>query len=511
MLRRALLVVCAALALGGCLRRATFDNCQQDGDCATASAAGHCEADHACSVDDSACPGSGHRYVPSAPAGAVCVAPPDAAPDTAPGLDATPDAATSTGRECIKGGARAADTPCATTVCTREPRCCTEQWDATCVRIAETECPLACSTMAFVGGNHATVFRTSDWSELWTDTVNQDDDGTRGGYWADYDGDGDEDLATVGNYQLNIYENKGLSGGALTFSHPYSQPWKQIGGNDTIDGRTGAWGDFDGDHDLDLVFGGFGGLVTIENQGGVFAVKQVLLHAPLATDTDAAPYNDQVATVAWGDVDGDGDLDLLVGLEFAAARLYLNDGSGTLAPAAWAGPNGVESIQFCNLDTTPKPEVVISGADGLSVFELTGSTIEDKTQATAVATNVWLVETRCGDLDHDHDLDLFSTTWGAAPRAYRNTNQTLAGLTQAWIDTGAQPYQWGVDLGDLDGDHKLEAIASGNGFGPPMKIQVYRNGSTNQNQSIEFTVEAPIGGANMITSNDIELGSLPTP
>ncbi len=511
--RAALLaVVGSCVLLAGCLRRATFASCDTDSDCSANGVAGHCEADRACSVDDASCTASGHRYLPSAPNAGACTDPPDAAlADTSVGIDGRPDAPSSSGLECVKGGKRSADTSCAQEICQIEPRCCSEQWDATCVRWAETTCDLACSTMAFVGGGpSAIVFRTDTWTPIWNDPQSN---AASGGYWADYDNDGDVDLATVEYYGMRVYKNQGFDGTHLDLHSEWEKTWASLGGNTAFNGRTGAWVDFDGDGDLDLSFGGFEGVLLVENQAGVFTNERVLYRVPTPTETDAMPVASKTTGLAWGDVDGHDGPDLIVVAE-DQARLYFNDGHGNLTLQPWTGRRDGYAVQFCNLDTDPAAEVVIAGNSFLSVFELAGGTIEDDSDSTKVSPNggTWFTDVRCGDLDHDGDLDLFASAWGDKPRVFRNGNQTLTGLSSAWGGAG-EPVpvgqQWGLDLGDLDGDHKLDAVATGDAFENVMKIQIYANTSTNMNQSIGFSVAAPLGSGYEIQSQDVELAPLP--
>ena len=85
-----------------------------------------------------------------------------------------------------------------------------------------------------------------------------------------------------------------------------------------------AWGDWDGDGDLDLAFGNHGFDHVYENTGGGLVLAWV---SNESSDTQG---------IAWGDWDGDGDLDLAAG-----ARVYENVG-GTLAlnPAGGIGWDG---------------------------------------------------------------------------------------------------------------------------------------------------------------------------
>ena len=98
---------------------------------------------------------------------------------------------------------------------------------------------------------------------------------------------------------------------------------------------SGAWGDFDGDGDLDMVVAGIG--------SGDVAVSRIYRNdgGGTFTDIDAGLTGVYAGAVVWGDYDSDGDLDLLLlgltttgGGEFVA-RIYRNDGgsSETSTPA----------------------------------------------------------------------------------------------------------------------------------------------------------------------------------
>src|SRR5207253_1878954 len=83
-----------------------------------------------------------------------------------------------------------------------------------------------------------------------------------------------------------------------------------------------AWGDFDNDGDLDILITGFTGSSRISrvyrNDGGTF------------TDINAGLTPVRRGSVAWGDYDNDGDLDILLTGEASPgtniARIYRNDG-----------------------------------------------------------------------------------------------------------------------------------------------------------------------------------------
>ncbi|MBI3959308.1 MAG: VCBS repeat-containing protein [Chloroflexi bacterium] len=128
---------------------------------------------------------------------------------------------------------------------------------------------------------------------------------TRAVAWGDYDGDGDLDLA-VGNYGESnlIYENRGVVGGLPIFS---STPiWVS---SETSRTTSLAWGDWDNDGDLDLAVGNDGEAdqVYVNRRDPLVPTSS----AQLAWLWSSATAQ-RTSGVAWGDVDNDGDLDLAV-------------------------------------------------------------------------------------------------------------------------------------------------------------------------------------------------------
>jgi hypothetical protein len=147
--------------------------------------------------------------------------------------------------------------------------------------------------------------------------------------WGDYDGDGDLDVysTSTGNFVGALYRNTGMG----TFERSNDSPIA----TDTHHGAGCAWADFDNDGDLDLFVADWELSSRVYlNNGGRFT--------PSLYESDKRSMG-----VVWGDYDNDGYLDLFLpsgGAERFSTRLpsilYRNNRSGRLlrAPASAAGP-----------------------------------------------------------------------------------------------------------------------------------------------------------------------------
>ncbi|MCB0158241.1 MAG: VCBS repeat-containing protein, partial [Caldilineaceae bacterium] len=104
--------------------------------------------------------------------------------------------------------------------------------------------------------------------------------------------------------------------------------WQGAWNTDTL---SVAWGDWDGDGDLDLALGNDWDAPSqvYANDGGTL----YLAWEEPPREDDRYPYTE---SVAWGDWDGDGDLDLALGNWGNPSQVYANDG-GTLY-LAWEEP-----------------------------------------------------------------------------------------------------------------------------------------------------------------------------
>ena len=237
-----------------------------------------------------------------------------------------------------------------------------------------------------------------------------------------------------------------------------------------------AWGDYDNDGDLDVIIAGLDAgnncaTKLYKNEGNDSFVEVSGLNIP----------GTFVGDIAWGDFDGDGDLDIIIQGYTASsqiAALYENMGNDTFTDAGIVFPALVDgSVSFADFNNDGHLDILIVGFDGagqiVKIFKNNGD-------ATFTETGVSFPPSiKCayewGDYDNDGDLDVFLTgldsTGVLISKLYRNTgNETFTetenSFTGAWLGDAA----WG----DYNSDGYLDILLSG--FSNPGRItEVYKN------------------------------------
>jgi hypothetical protein len=173
-----------------------------------------------------------------------------------------------------------------------------------------------------------------------------------------------------------------------------------------------AFGDLDGDGDLDLLLGSWSARVGYyRNEGGGPVPAFAAVDTALVTITRGSN-----TTPALGDVDGDGDLDLFVGEASGALNFYRNEGDPR-APRFVLVSDTFDAIDvgrrsapaLADVDGDGDLDLVVgSDADGLLLFRNAGTRtaprfVRDETFRLDVPP---FATPALGDLDGDGDLDL---------------------------------------------------------------------------------------------------------
>ena len=315
--------------------------------------------------------------------------------------------------------------------------------------------------------------------------------------FADVDGDSDQDLVMIGSgslghYGMNLYLN--LNDGRYTEARELSLEGALLG--------SVAFADVDGDSDQDLV-------VTGRNMSGNSIADLYLNNGKgRFSKAEETPFEGvQSGSIAFADVDGDGDQDLVIagkkgsGLYSQRTNLYLNIST---SPASVELPlisashlvtttNLLRSQNFVQLPFPVEEERIFEGVErGSSVFVdvdgdsdqdliITGRNISGKSIADIYLNNgkgrfsesekrlfdsLWIGSLTFADVDGDSDQDLVITgTKVVGDRHNYITDLYLNDGKGRFMEVEKTPFE-GVDNGsvafaDVDGDSDQDLLISG--------------------------------------------------
>ncbi|OUJ69493.1 hypothetical protein BXP70_26270 [Hymenobacter crusticola] len=275
----------------------------------------------------------------------------------------------------------------------------------------------------------------------------------------DVDGDGDLDLLTVNGQGVDVYFNDGSG----AFANPRSV---------AVDGAVfdTTFGDIDGDGDLDLLAAVF---YDLYNSG-----VSVRLNDGTGTFGDAqlVRVGATIVAVALGDVDGDGDLDLLTtDGPSRAVQISLNTGIGTfgLSSTVTVGEDPVRTVP-ADLDADGDLDLLTVNRQShtVSVWRNTGT--GTFANPTSVSVGLLPFNLTVADLDGDGDLDFVTPNARANSLSVRLNNGSAQFTANQEVSGTNGPIS--VIPGDVDGDGDLDLLAlSGEG-----RVQQYFNVNNDQ-------------------------------
>jgi predicted nucleotidyltransferase len=240
-----------------------------------------------------------------------------------------------------------------------------------------------------------------------------------------------------------------------------------------------AYGDYDNDGDLDILLSGGGNVRLYNNNEG---------HYSQDTNNNF-PYFSE-SSVDFGDYDNDGDVDILLSGYCSSGRvaqIYKNS-EGLFSEDTSISLHGVRygSSKFGDYDNDGDLDILLSGNDDNDnlIAKLYRNSSGTFTEVTDISLpQVYHSDVAFGDYDNDGDLDFIITGMDSDNKTiaslYNNSNGHFYEDTNVIL---TDVYQGSVTFGDYDNDNDLDILLTGYSKYLEKRIaKIYRNNLTTPN------------------------------
>ena len=305
--------------------------------------------------------------------------------------------------------------------------------------------------------------------------------------WGDHNNDGDLDILLTG--WDNSYDPI-----SRIYWNGYGAFWDMhiVFLYDVYDSSV-AWGDYDNDGDLDFLLTG----------RGEFSFRSTLVSNIYRNDSgdfiniNAGLERVYTSSVAWGDYDNDGDLDMLLTGQDRRndpiSKIYRND-SGVFTDIN-AGLVGVywSSVAWGDYDNDGDLDILLTGYTGTGrISNIYRNDVGVFTDINAELEGVYTSSVAWGDYDNDGDLDILLTGNGElsdhssynVSNIYRNDSGVFTDINAGLVGIIDGSVAWG----DYDNDGDLDILLTGYYYdGTNHYIsKIYRNNSVIKNTAPSF-------------------------
>jgi hypothetical protein len=248
--------------------------------------------------------------------------------------------------------------------------------------------------------------------------------------------------------------------------------------------------DIDGDDDLDIVWANGQGYssqgaalkprIYINNGSGNFVDE---------TDARAAGITGWFRGAEAGDMDGDGDMDLILAQDFNKKPILLaNNGAGVFANVSAQLPNinmSSARAQFGDVDNDGDLDLIFNNSGTTSRFATNGRPrlfLNDGTGTFTDAPTTQTPQTNIAeqmdifffDCDSDLDLDIYVGTRSGQSKLWINNGSGVFTNLGAAMPGGGGSYSY--DAGDIDGDGDMDLIGINSGSGTSELLLKNTNG-----------------------------------
>ncbi|OUJ73539.1 FG-GAP-like repeat-containing protein [Hymenobacter crusticola] len=283
----------------------------------------------------------------------------------------------------------------------------------------------------------------------------------------DVDSDGDLDLLVAGQADaviLRLNNGQGIFTGTQEIATGFRTRFPGL-----------SLFDIDGDGDLDLLTSyttnssSQDGLVGVFRNDGTGAFNR---SQEVALST--YPFSSKPYEVTVGDVDGDGDGDLIIGSELGIS-IRLNNGLGIFASAGQEIAAGSWLVRLGDVDADGDLDLLLGSAgNSCQIYLNNGLGAFSQKQQLIIAG--FFLDFAQGDVDGDGDLDLVFPRRDTNEASIHRNDGTGTFSSSQGVAVGATPYS--AALGDLDANGTLDLLVA-NFFGNSVSVRLNNGVLTN--------------------------------
>jgi hypothetical protein len=277
--------------------------------------------------------------------------------------------------------------------------------------------------------------------------------------WADFDNDGDLDLAvSLGSGEVRLYRND--NGTLVSVGKEMGLP--QAGG-DSYELRGLSWGDYDGDGFVDLL----GGATQTEHVTKVFRNMGGTRFVDVAASLGLTIPGRSARQTNWVDYDNDGDLDVYAADRQGKNKLFRNDGGTFTQVFADGAPTIFRStVGACwfDMDGDGDLDLFLADQSGAAdaMFRNDGNRFVDVAPQLGMTgpprtNDEGGVGCAVGDYDNDGRLDLFVANYGHNQLYHNNGDGTFTDVARQ-LGVDVENHAVSAEWGDYDNDGYLDLM-----------------------------------------------------
>jgi hypothetical protein len=308
--------------------------------------------------------------------------------------------------------------------------------------------------------------------------------------WADYNGDGKPDFLLTGGDNSSssiskLYKNTGIG---FTEDTSVSLPGVYAG--------SVAWADYNGDGKQDLLLTGY------DNSYNNISKLYKNTGSGFSEDTTISLPGVIYSSVAWSDYNGDGKPDfLLTGWDNSdnpISKLYKNTGSGFSEDTTISLP-GVEhsSVAWADYNGDGKPDLLLTGGDGSGrISKLCKNTGSGFTEDPSVSLpGVYAGSVAWADYNGDGKPDFLLTGWysyDSISKLYKNTG---SGFSEDTSISLPGVVNGSVAWADYNGDGKPDFLLTGDGNSGYRISKLYKNTGGGFSEDTSVSLPGVSGGS----------------